>query len=105
MKKISFKLDSLSKLFTYGDRVHPTRDWLVLLGSAVVLFLLSVVWNVFLFSQIENGKPIGAVPTKPSTPDVGASVTDVQQIFQQRATEENHYQSDYHFVDPSLPGS
>lgn len=91
-------------MFSYGDRVQPTRDWLILSGIAIGLLILSVIGNVFIFNQLESGKSLVATSTPPA-PNTAGSVAAAQHLFQLRATEENHYQSDYHFVDPSLPGS
>ncbi len=92
-------------MFSYGERIKPTRDWLVLASIALILFILSIGWNVWLFSQLENGKSLSSSgPTAP-VPSAANSVNAVQSLFQKRATEENNYQTIYHFVDPSLPGS
>jgi hypothetical protein len=107
MKKFLASFASLSKLkkfFAYGDRIRPTRDWYVILTIAGVLLLVGIGWNAFLFNELESGKNIGPTVTAPQKV-IGNSVTSVQTVFQKRATEENNYQSTYHFVDPSLPGS
>jgi len=107
MDKIISKLsslDSLKKFFSYGDRIHPARDWYVLLVITVLFLLIGIAANVYLFEELVNGKNLGAATTVPHQA-VGDSVTAVQTLFQERATEENNYQSTYHFVDPSLSGS
>ncbi len=84
----------------YGPKIHPTRDWLVLLFLSLVLLAVGAVWNVWLFSQLQEGKSLGEVPVSTTT-KVSNSLQGVQRVFQQRANEENLYQQQYHFLDPS----
>jgi hypothetical protein len=102
--KLNF-LTHLKKMFIYGERLQPTRDWLILLACTGVLLVLGVGWNIFIFYQLENGKTIGTATSPVVQQGTGDAVTQVQTLFQQRATEETNYQQNYHFVDPSLPGS
>ncbi len=104
MKNFSLNLNSIKKFFAYGDRIHVARDWFVLLVVGSVLLLLNIAWNAYLFVELENGKSIGSSASAPQA-SVGTSITQVQNIFQTRATEENNYQNTYHFVDPSVPSS
>jgi hypothetical protein len=104
MTKIIPTTRSFKKPFSYGERINPTRDWHAVLSIALVLFLLGVAWNAFLFYELAQGKNLGATLTPPQEV-VGNSIDSVQALFQQRATEEQNYQSSYHFVDPSAPGS
>jgi hypothetical protein len=105
MKNIFTILNSLKKLFAYGDRVHPARDWFVLLISAMLLLIASVGWNVYLFNQFQNEKGTADATQAKTSAGVGDSITQAQAIFQQRATEEQNYQKNYSFVDPSRSGS
>ena len=87
------------RVFRYGDRVKPTRDWFIIISLAGVLLLGSAGWSYWLFEQTSNSKD--AQLQRP-TPSVNtASVETVRTIFDARATERAHYLSDYHFVDPS----
>lgn len=104
MKNLSSQLSSLKKIFAYGEGVQPTRDWLILSGIAIVLFILSIGWNVWMFAQLENGMSLSSSTRSAPMPSAANSVNAVQSLFQKRATEENHYQTDYRFVDPSLLG-
>jgi hypothetical protein len=102
--KSKFKF-SLKRMFRYGDTIYPVRDWLLLLAAVVILLLLGFIWNAWLFFQIESGKVIGNATTTPGTAiPAETAVTDVQHVFQSRATEEGNYQNTYHFPDPSLQG-
>jgi hypothetical protein len=77
----------------------------VLVGIGFVLLLASVGWNIWLFVQLQNGQSIGSTTTSQQNPATTISVTGVQNVFKQRATQESNYQKNYHFVDPSVPGS
>lgn len=103
MKKLPQQLASLKKIFAYGNRIRPSRDWFVLLLCAGLLLVASVAWSLWLFMALANGKTLGPAPIA-KEPQTQGSVNAVQTIFQARATEEGHYQGDYHFVDPSVPG-
>jgi len=103
MKNFSFS--KYSQFFHYGDRVRPTRDWFVLITIAFVLLLVSVGWNIWIFVELANGQSLGPVPVARHTPIPTISVTSVQEVFKERAAEETNYQNNYHFVDPSAPGS
>ena len=98
-------LGPLKKIFAYGERIRPARDWFVLLGISILLLLLGIGWNVFLFNQFENAPATSNSVVAPAQQNASASITKVQTIFQQRATEETNYQQNYHFVDPSTSGS
>lgn len=105
MKNIYLILDSLKKMMVYGERIRPVRDWLTLLLAAIVLLVMGIGWNVFLFNEFQNVKSATSSTTPQTLNMVGDSITQIQSIFQQRATEEGNYQKTYHFVDPSLPGA
>jgi hypothetical protein len=108
MKKFLASFGSFAKLkkvFSYGERIRPARDWYLLLSIAGILLVIGVVWNVFLFNELENGKSLQSSIPAQSHPIANSSITAVQAVFQKRATEENNYQNVYHFVDPSVPGS
>ena len=105
MKNLTEFLGSFKKYFVYGARIRPTRDWFVMLLVTLVLLVVSVGWNVFMFTQFENGKSTTQTTPLAQEQGVGDAVAQVQALFQQRATEEGNYQRTYHFVDPSLPGS
>jgi hypothetical protein len=98
---------SIKKLFSSSGRPHPVRDWLLLLAAVLLLFVFGLVWNLYLFYQLESGKVIGSavVPPPAAVASPQTSVTDVQHVFQERATEEGKYQKEYRFADPSLSGT
>ena len=101
----NFNLASLSKylqMFRYTGRLRPERDWLVLLSFAFVVLLVSIAWNVWFFIGLANGENTAPATTAPHTVSSAAAVTNVQNVFKARATEQNNYQQTYHFVEPSL---
>ncbi len=101
----NFNLASLSGLlrtFRYTGKLRPERDWLALLSVAILLLLASIAWNIWFFINLttsENSAPVAAVAH--STTSSSASVSNVQEVFKARATEQNNYQQTYTFVDPS----
>jgi hypothetical protein len=101
MKPLAHFLKAFKKIFAYGETVHPTRDWLFIMTMSVLLFAAGIVWHAFIFSSLLNGKTLGST-TLPAQSSTENSVSAVQTVFQKRAAEANHYQTDYHFVDPSL---
>lgn len=104
----NFNLASLSKLlgsFRYTGRLRPERDWLTLLGVMFVLLLVSIAWNVWFSINLANGENTAPPSTAVQTVSSASAVTNVQNVFKARATEQNDYQQTYHFVDPSVSGS
>jgi len=91
---------NIVKIFRYGDRERPLRDWLILSAAATILFVISLGWNTWVFEQVTNGEIVSlSVPAK--TQISTGAVDTAQQVFQTRATERGHYLNDYRFVDPS----
>jgi hypothetical protein len=103
MKKLNSLL-SYFKKFSYGDRIHPTRDWFIMLTVSLGILVVGALWHLFIFTELANGKNLGA-PQTASTTEAVNPVSSIQQLFQKRATGEGNYQNTYTFVDPSLPGS
>jgi hypothetical protein len=101
----STSLSSYLRSFRYGGPLNPERDWFVLLGIALLVLLASIAWNVWFFISLAHGESATPAITTPHTTSSASSVTNIQEIFQARATEQNNYQQTYHFVDPSLSGS
>lgn len=98
---ITFLHMLLSKL-TYGERLKPERDWFVLLWISAGLLVASIGWNAWLYHQIESGAVIGNSTVKPAAVFNKTSVTNVQNIFTDRASEEARYTTGaYNFIDPS----
>ena len=80
--------------------IHPRRDWLLLLGVTLLLFVALSVWSYLSF--------LDAVRTDGSdSSDGGAaqsastSLESVRAIFEGRALLRNEYQTTRHFIDPS----
>ncbi len=88
--------------FGYGQRLHPMRDWFVILGVFLLGFALVLVWNLSAFSTVAAGGVIGGAAT--STPPVfnPSSLTTIHTLFANRATEEAKYLNGvYQYADPS----
>ena len=102
---LSSLINTLKKIFAYGDRMRPMRDWFILLSVTSVLLIAGVVWNIFLFNHFQNVQTTTTSVKVTAQQGIGDSITKVQALFQQRAAEEVNYQQNYHFVDPSRPGS
>lgn len=99
LSKLTAALSKYLRIFRYGDRVKPLRDWLILVSIAGVLLVGSAGWSFWLFDQISNPKEKTLTP--PTTSTSTASLETVRTIFEKRTAERAHYISDYHFVDPS----
>ena len=87
------------KSVRYGTALHPSRDWLVLLACAFVGILASIAWNLWTFTKVTEGEPIGTEALSPAADR--APVDAVTKLFEKRAAEEARYRNEYRFVDPS----
>jgi hypothetical protein len=85
---------------TYGDRIRPQRDWLLIIGVGGIIFLVSVTWNYWLFHKVSAGESLQAGTAAAPVIDT-ATLESVRAIFDRRAAERAHYENDYRFVDPS----
>lgn len=100
MKNLAPLLKKVTRLFNYGERINPTRDWFLLLSVAGIILCVSVAWNIWLFSRVTSGEAIG---TATSTPQAqGVKVDSIQSLFSARSAERARYTSTYRLVDPSL---
>lgn len=88
------------KKISYGDRLRPFRDWVVIVVVTLLLIAAVASWSYFLFVRISNGEMLGATPNATSE-EANTSLETVQSTFAERATERAHYRADYRFVDPS----
>lgn len=88
------------KRFSYGERTHPTRDWLNLVALSAALIALSVAWNLWLFAKVERGEVFGE-NVAPTAFDA-APVETIRAVFKEREAEELRYKREYRFVDPSI---
>ncbi|HEX8591619.1 MAG TPA: hypothetical protein VF696_02645 [Candidatus Paceibacterota bacterium] len=101
---MKLKSNTLSKIKIsgYGSRLRPQRDWLFLLGAAVVLLTLGVFWHTWLFSKVTSGEG-GESDT--AQQEVRATELDaVRGLFDKRRAEEERYLSEYRFIDPATRG-
>ncbi len=99
MKRLT---ENLAHLFRYGERIEPTRDWFVLLTIFGMLFVVSAVWNAWLFNRVVSGNSLAPVATSTSATFSKASLDAVEHLFEERAAEEAKYANgEYGFTDPS----
>ena len=97
MKNI--KLGPILKKFSYGQDIHPARDWFVLLFVTVTLLIVSVLWNFWLLKSVEEGGTIGNEAPPPAFD--AAPIESVRTLFEARAEEKTRFRQEYQFVDPS----
>ncbi|HEY0979297.1 MAG TPA: hypothetical protein VGE23_00420 [Candidatus Paceibacterota bacterium] len=97
--KMHFESKNLLARFSYGTRIHPTRDWFLLLSLATALIVASVAWNLWLLKSVERGGVIGSEQA-PATFDA-APIESARAVFEARRGEELRYRQEYRFVDPS----
>lgn len=92
------QLALLSRI-TYGKRVHPQRDWLILLAGVLLLLVFGALWSTVVYVR-------GTHLTVPDeTAELGTPVSlealeRTTALFETRAKEEGRYRGEYHFVDP-----
>lgn len=92
-------LNPITKKLQYGDQIRPTRDWLIMLGVFIIGLASCVVYSLLTFSSVVRGQPVGNAQV-----NVPAQIQldQVNALFNARAAQRQHYDSDYRFVDPSL---
>ncbi len=88
------------RVFRYGERTRPIRDWFVIASLVLILFIGSAGWSFFIFHKTSTGELAGKAVQAPVSVPI-TSLDTVRGIFENRAAERMHYLSDYHFVDPS----
>jgi hypothetical protein len=93
-------LTSLFKKVSVGTPKHdPVRDWLVLLVLALLWLVASVLWNGwFLLSVVAEGP---STPAPTTTAPVESAYDKARTVYDARAVEAGHYQTDYRFNDPA----
>ncbi len=92
------QLALLSRI-TYGKRVHPQRDWLMLLAVAMMLLIVAALWSAVLYARGTHRDTDTQTPVAPT----GVSLEALEKttaLFEARAQEEERYRSEYRFVDP-----
>ncbi|HEX2792190.1 MAG TPA: hypothetical protein VHO23_00515 [Candidatus Paceibacterota bacterium] len=87
------------KMPRLSGRPKPQRDWFMFLSAAALLLALSVGWNVWIFYTAATGGQVG--DTAPAAAPDTSSFDAVRALFEERATEEARYRTEYRFVDPS----
>jgi hypothetical protein len=95
-------LSRAAQFFSYGKRLHPERDWLLLITVSIVLSAGILVWNIWAFDTVVQGGTIGGTAT--SSPPVfsQSSLNTIHSVFAARAAENAKYVTGvYTFTDPS----
>lgn len=85
--------------FRYGSQPRPARDWLVLLGAFLFLFVATIGYNLWLFTRVTNGGSLDAAPAAFETRTV--DIRPALEVFEARVEEQERYLNEYRFVDPS----
>lgn len=91
-------LTRIFKVVQYGERIHPVRDWLLLIGVSILIFALSVAYNVFIF--VESTKEYTVV-TDQAPVSSTLFLEEVRSVFEGRASIEARYRTEQSFIDPS----
>jgi hypothetical protein len=102
MKMNFSKLGGITHVFKYGDRLQPVRDWFLMVFIVIILLLISLGWNAWLFERAISGEAIGTATAAPALNPT--SIDSVTAVFQKRAEQETLYKNG-HFIDPSVPAS
>lgn len=91
----------LRRLRSLSD-IDPERDWIMLLIAAIIMLVIIVVWNAYVFDTVAGGGVIGSPATTVSPVFSQSSLDAIRTVFENRAAEEAKYISDvYHYADPS----
>jgi hypothetical protein len=64
----------------------------------LVMILVSVVSNLWIFAKVTSGEIIGSATTTPALTPV--SLERITPLFEKRKQENAHYLYDYSFIDP-----
>lgn len=81
-------------------RLNPSRDWMFVLASGLVLIFASMFWNAwFFFAVLTEEKTIQA-PALQQEVDA-SSFEKAKELFQKKEAEEARYKTEYRFIDPS----
>lgn len=89
---------------SYGKQIHPSRDWLILLGVSLAMLIGFALWSTWVF--MEGADPSAEQAATSTAPTLSPRLLeDTNALFERRAEEEARYRGEYRFVDPSRPGS
>lgn len=89
-------------LFRRGPLHDPASGWFALLALAALAFSGLIVWNLWMFDQVAEGKALTSTATSTAPAFSQATLDLIHQVFEARASEEAKYQSgEYQYADPS----
>lgn len=101
MKIPSLNVGALTTRFSYGKRIMPVRDWLMLLAGVGVLVLCNALWNVYTFVRASHGETITLTPAEVSDVSETQKVS-VTEILERRAQMRARFEEGPLFVDPGI---
>jgi len=100
--KMNFFIDGFLNKFKYGNKLRPSRDWLVLVAVASLALVGIVIWTMFIFLSVVEGPSTTVSVKRRGVVVNNIALQKVRQIFDTRAVEQAKYESgEYTFVDPS----
>lgn len=83
--------------------IDPARDWFTLLAVSGVVLAGIIIWDLQMPGSSAGGDAAGAPTTGESAEFNLSSLSTIQAIFSNRASEETKYRTGkYRFTDPSL---
>jgi len=90
----------------YAGGINAERDWLIVLGVAGIVLLISAVLNAISFVKVYEGEPLSKnIDTNPpgrETQEISDRLLKVEGIFDAREKEkETFINTEYPFVDPA----
>ncbi len=100
--KINFSTENIVRKIKYGNRLRPSRDWLILIAGAALALISIVTWTTFNFLRVVDGPSVVDTAQNKSVIVDNVAMQEVRQIFDTRAMEQAKYESgEYTFADPS----
>ncbi|HVM59027.1 MAG TPA: hypothetical protein VMT80_01745 [Candidatus Paceibacterota bacterium] len=89
-------------LLRQGALRDPASGWFALLTLAGIAFAGLIVWNLWAFDRLAQGKTIGAAAASTTPVFSQATLDQIHEVFEARAAEEAKYRSgEYRYADPS----
>ena len=97
--KLNLSLSSLPRI-SYGNRVHASRDWVILLVTSLLVLGGFAVAGTWIFYEGAKADPAQQTAAQKSalSPEL---LSETDALFEERAAEVLRYRSEYQFVDPA----
>ena len=84
----------------YGNVMHPSRDWLVILCSGLLLLGVSVLFNVWLFNKVVRGE-LSGTQAPAITSHTLEELGKIRTLLEDRQQKVMYYKTGAAFIDPS----